>query len=248
MQAFCQVTVLPKLVTRLDLDQDYIEADLCACEKDGYQLKATAYPVDADNTEVTFTSSNSQIVSVDKTTGMLTLKKPGTATITCVTNDGSNLTKTCKVVLKRSHLLGEKKTINKIKYKVTSDTLGGGTVAVYGVSERNAKSYSIPDSLTIDGYTYKITAVNDKAFTNGKKLTNVVLGANIKSIGKEAFSNCKKLKTLTIKSKKLKTVGKNAFRNIYSKATIKVPSSCLTKYKKLFKGKGQKSSVKIKRI
>ena len=179
---------------------------------------------------------------------MLTLKKPGTATITCITNDGSNLTKTCKVVLKRSHLLGEKKTINKIKYKVTSDTLGGGTVAVYGVSDKNEKSYSIPDSLTIDGYTYKITAVNDKAFTNCKKLMNVVIGTNIKSIGKEAFSNCKKLKTLTIKSKKLKTVGKNAFKNIYSKATIKVPSSCLTKYKKLFKGKGQKSSVKIKRI
>ena len=90
--------------------------------------------------EVTFTSSNPAIVSVDKTTGMLTLKKPGTATITCSTNDGSNLTQTCKVVLKRSHFLGEKKTINKIKYKVTSDTLRGGTVVVYGVSDKNAKS------------------------------------------------------------------------------------------------------------
>lgn len=250
VQAFCQITVIPKLVTRLELNDDYVEEDLETFDDENYyyQLKATTYPNDADDGSVTYASSNSSIVSVNRQSGKLTLKKPGTATITCKTNDGSNLTKTCKVVVKKSHFSGEKKTINKIKYRVTSDTSGGGTVAVYGVSDKNAKSYTIQNSVTIDGYTYKVTEISSKAFANCKKATGIVLGTNIKSIGKEAFMNCKKLKTLTIKSKKLKTVGKNALKGIYSKATIKVPSSSLSKYKKLFKGKGQKTSVKIKKI
>lgn len=250
VQAFCQITVIPKLVTRLELNGDYIEEDLEAFDDENYyyQLKATTYPSDADDGSVTYASSNSSIVSVNRQSGKLTLKKPGTATIICKTNDGSNLTRTCKVVVKKSHFSGEKKTINKIKYRVTSDTSGGGTVAVYGVSDKNAKSYTIQNSVTIDGYTYKVTEISSKAFANCKKAAGIVLGTNMKSIGKEAFMNCRKLKTLTIKSKKLKTVGKNALKGIYSKATIKVPSSSLSKYKKLFKGKGQKTSVKIKKI
>lgn len=248
VQAFCQVTVIPKLVTRLDLNKEYMEEDLATCYADEYRLYATVYPIDADNQEVTFTSSAPDVVSVDAATGQLMLEKPGTAIITCTTNDGSNLSKTCKITLKQSHFLGEKKTVDGIKYKVTSDTTKGGTVAVYGVSNKKAKSYTIRNTISIDGYSYKITAVNDKAFVGCKNVTKIILGTNIKSIGKEAFYNCKKLKTITLQSKKIKTVGKNAFKNIYSKANIKVPSSCLTKYKKLFKGKGQKSSVKIKKI
>ena len=250
VQAMCNITVIPKLVNRLDLDGYYIEQDLATFDDENYyyQLVATTYPTDADNNSVTYTSSNTSVVSVNKENGMLTLKKPGTAVITCRTNDGSNLVKTCEVVLTQSRLNGYKKTIDNVKYKVTSDTIGGGTVTVYGVSNKNLKSYTIQNSITIDGYSYKITGIHDKAFKNCKKATSIVLGNNIKSIGKETFCNCRKLKSLTIKSKKLKTVGKNAFKNIHSKAKIKVPSSKLSKYKKIMKDKGQKKTVKIKKM
>ena len=68
-------------------------------------------------------------------------------------------------------------------------------------------------------------------------------------IGKNAFSGCKNLNKITIKSAKLKSVGKNAIKGINSKATIKVPKKQLTTYKKLFKSKtGFKKSMKIKLI
>lgn len=250
VQAMCSVTVIPKLVNRLEINDEHIEEDLGTFDDElyYYQLKATVYPTDADDTSVTYTSSNRSVVTVDKQSGVLKLKKPGTAIITCKTNDGSNLTKTCKVVLKQSHFKGYRKTIDKIKYKVTSDSTEGGTVVVYGVSNKNMKSYTINNSIIIDGFSYKITGIHDRAFKNCKKATNIVLGTQIKTIGKEAFYNCKKLKSLTIKSKKIKTVGKNAYKNINGKATIKVPSSKLSKYKKLMKDKGQKKSVKIKKM
>ncbi|MBO5524476.1 MAG: hypothetical protein J5986_12535, partial [Roseburia sp.] len=58
-------------------------------------------------------------------------------------------------------------------------------------------------------------------------------------------SSCSKLGTITIKSTKLSSVGKNAFEGIKSTAKIKVPAKKLSAYKKLLKGKGQGSKVKI---
>lgn len=66
------------------------------------------------------------------------------------------------------------------------------------------------------------------------------------TIGKNAFSGCGKLKTVTINSKKLKKVGANAFKGINKKATINVPKAKKKAYTKLLKNKGQAKTVKIK--
>lgn len=67
----------------------------------------------------------------------------------------------------------------------------------------------------------------------------------MKTIGNKAFYKASKLKTITIKSKKLTKVGSSAFKGINSKAKIVVPSSKLSAYKKLLKGKGQAKTVTI---
>lgn len=53
--------------------------------------------------------------------------------------------------------------------------------------------------------------------------------------------------TITIKTTKLTSskVGRKAFKGIYSKATIKVPKSKVSAYKKLLKAKGCGSKVTI---
>ena len=89
--------------------------------------------------------------------------------------------------------------------------------------------------------------IGDSAFYNCKALTSITIPKKVTTIQAKAFYNCKKLKKITIKSTVLKNVGKNAFKNIHSKATIKVPKSKLSAYKKLLKSKGQKKSVKIKK-
>jgi hypothetical protein len=59
------------------------------------------------------------------------------------------------------------------------------------------------------------------------------------------FAGDSKLKAITIQSKKLNKVGSGALKGISKKAKIKVPSAKLKNYKKLLKGKGQGSKVKI---
>ena len=85
-------------------------------------------------------------------------------------------------------------------------------------------------------------------FVRKYQITKITIGENIVSIGKNAFYGCKKLKTITIRSKKLtsKTVSKNAFKGLTRITTIKVPKNKLTAYKKLLKKKGLSSKVKVK--
>lgn len=90
-----------------------------------------------------------------------------------------------------------------------------------------------------------MTTVSKNAFKNNKKLKKVIIGKNVTKIEANAFSGCKNLKAITVKSTKLKSVGKNAFKGIHKNAKIKVPASKLKKYKKLMGKKGQKSTVKI---
>ena len=121
------------------------------------------------------------------------------------------------------------------------------SVEVQAPKSKNAKSLSISATVKINGVTYKVTSIANNAFKNCKKLKKITIGANVTSIGKNAFSKAKALKTITVKSKKLKKVGKGALKGIHKKAVIKVPKAKLKKYKKLFKGKGQKKTVKIKK-
>ena len=68
-------------------------------------------------------------------------------------------------------------------------------------------------------------------------------------MGKSAFSGCKKLKTITVKSTKFKSgkVGSKAFSGIAKNATFKCPKSKLKSYKKLFKKAGAPKNAKYKK-
>ena len=105
----------------------------------------------------------------------------------------------------------------------------------------------MPDSVTVDGVTYKVTAVADKALAGNKKVKKVVLGVNVTSIGKNAFANCKNLKKIEVKSSQWnkKSVGKNAFKGTSKKLVVKVPKKKAAAYKKYLKGKGNKT-VRVK--
>ena len=121
-------------------------------------------------------------------------------------------------------------------------------VAYVAPANKNAKTITIPATIKVKGVTYKVTKIADNSFKNNNKITKITIGENIVSIGKNAFYGCKKLKTITIRSKKLtsKTVSKNAFKGLTKITTIKVPRKKLTAYKKLLKKKGLSSKVKVK--
>jgi hypothetical protein len=138
-------------------------------------------------------------------------------------------------------------------YKVTkAGTADGkvGTVEYLKPVNKKKRTVSIPSTIKVDGIKYKVTGIASKAFRNNKYITKVTIGKYVQKIGSGAFYKCKKLKNITIKTKKLSTkkVGKSAFKGINSKATIKVPKSKYKAYEKLLKKKGVGRKVKFMKL
>ena len=148
---------------------------------------------------------------------------------------------------KKTAVKGTTFTSGQLVYKVTNAASGKCAVAVKAPKSKKVRSVTIPATVKKAGITYKVTSIADNAFKNCKKLKKVTIGKNVTSIGKSAFYNAKALKKITVKATKLKKVGKKALKGINKKAVVKVPKKSLKKYKRLFKNKGQKKTVKIKK-
>ena len=105
----------------------------------------------------------------------------------------------------------------------------------------------LPEFVKYKEEKYRLVSIGANAFKNNKKIKTVVVGKNVRTIGKKAFYGCKNLKKITVQSSIIKKVGAKAFKGINKKAVIKVPSKKYKAYKKVFKGKGQAKTVTIKK-
>lgn len=141
---------------------------------------------------------------------------------------------------------GTKLTAKGASYQVTSAAEKNPTV-VYKGSKKQKASVTIPDTVTIDKVTYKVTSIAANAFKNNKKLKKVVIGKNVTKIGKKAFYGCSKLKKITVKTTKLtkKNVGRQAFKGIHKKAAFKVPKKKISSYRKVFRARGAAKTTKV---
>ena len=141
---------------------------------------------------------------------------------------------------------GTKLTAKGASYQVTSAAEKNPTV-VYKGSKKQKASVTIPDTVTIDKVTYKVTSIAANAFKNNKKLKKVMIGKNVTKIGKKAFYGCSKLKKITVKTTKLtkKNVGSQAFKGIHKKAAFKVPKKKISSYRKVFRARGAAKTTKV---
>lgn len=108
-----------------------------------------------------------------------------TAILALVKADTENTGTTDK---KKKPAVGTVKTVGQIKYKVT----GKNTVTVNKYAKKNITKTSIPATVKINGYTFKVTAIADSAFSGCSKLTKVTVGSNVKAIGNKSFYKCTK--------------------------------------------------------
>lgn len=135
------------------------------------------------------------------------------------------------------------------KYQVLKPASAGtaGTAAFAGV-KKAAATVKIPARVSAKGGSYEVTEIKAKAVRKNKKLAKLTIGANVKKIGASAFYNCKKLKTITVSTRKLTaaSVGSRAFGKISAKAVIKVPKPKKAAYKKFLYKKGFPKTGKIK--
>lgn len=163
------------------------------------------------------------------------------------TNINTNTSTNTNSNTKPSVSVGTIFTYKNANYKVTANTKKKVEVTYLGY-KKNAKTITVPATVKLtDGRTAKVTAIAPNAFAKNKKVTQVSIGKNINTIGKRAFYKCSKLKTLTIKSKKItkKKIGKQAFSQISKKAVFKVPKGKLKTYKKILRSKGLNKKARI---
>ena len=142
-----------------------------------------------------------------------------------------------------------KHTSSKAEYKVLSAKVSKGkitgTVSYIKPQNKTAKTVKIPAQITVNGGTYKVTAIADKAFCNHKKLTKVIIGNNVTKIGVKAFYNCKKLKTVTI-GKKVETIGNSAFSKCTALTKMTIPAKVKKIGKQSFAGCKKLKTITIK--
>ncbi|MCM1156799.1 MAG: leucine-rich repeat protein, partial [Roseburia sp.] len=110
-------------------------------------------------------------------------------------------------------------TVGKYKYKVTNST----SATFMGLKSKNTPEVVIPSKVKIGGLSYKVTAITNKALRNNNKVTSVVIGPNVKTIGKSAFEGCKNLETLEIGSR-VTTISERAFYKCTSLTDITIPA------------------------
>ena len=136
-------------------------------------------------------------------------------------------------------------TYKNLKYKVTKCTASVKQVTITGSSKKNITTLSIPATVKYNGMSFKVTAVNKKAFKKQKKLKSVTIGKNVKSIGASAFEGSSKLAKVKFSGTAIKTIGKNAFKGIKKNAAFSVKKSKKATIKKLLK-KAKTKNYKVK--
>ncbi len=104
--------------------------------------------------------------------------------------------------------------------------------ATYTKTDSKAAKITVPATVTISGTVYKVTQIADNAFAKNKKVTQIVIGKNVKVIGKNAFKGAKKLTTLIITSDKLTKKGLRNSLKGSSVKTIKLKGKAKKMYKK----------------
>lgn len=110
------------------------------------------------------------------------------------------------------------------------------------------KSYTIPSSVKIDGYTYTVTSIGEEAFVRATSIRTLEISAKIRKIGKKAFYNCKSLKTIRVRSSVIKSMGRNAFSGIKKTTKVYVPRKCYKSYKKMLQKAGLSRRAKLYKI
>jgi hypothetical protein len=256
-------------VKKSALSNAVLTAEKSALDVDGttyVTMKATS-AIDGRKGSVTllqnisYTSSNESVLTVDGA-GKVTAVAGGTAKITATSSDG--FTASCDVAVTETQTKlanGDTVKVGKVQYEV--DDADARTVIYKKNQNSKAGMVKIPNSVQINGESYKVVGIANNAFKGNTNVKRVTLGSNVavignkaffkctrlqaitlpakvKSIGKQAFYGCSKLKTVNVKTTKLSqgAIGSQAFAKINRKVKMQFPTAKRVVYKKLFKKAG----------
>jgi hypothetical protein len=217
----------------------------------------TITPSNATNQKVTYSSSDTTIVDVNKKWGFLTVKKEGTVTITATSEDGG-YTASMRVIVDDS----AEDAWENVSYSeaVASGTCGddvswslnvNGVLHIYGSGEMADYTYADSTSPFCHNEDIKrviidegVTGIGNYAFKYCSSLTSINIPESITSIGKGSFYYCSSLTCINI-PESVTSIGYGAFEYCQKLINISVPQDvriidCYT-----FKGCSSLTSVSI---
>lgn len=190
-------TASPILVNEMTLDKENEKIG----SNNTLQITATVKPENADDKSLTWSSSDDTIATVSNT-GLVTPKKEGNVIITCTTNDGSNISKTCNIQILNGSLIYTRAELDAIR-----NNPGGSYILMNDIDLSGENWTPIPQFWgTLDGNGHSIdnmTIINENS--NNRNI------AFIKKIPDKSVN-------VTIKNIKFKNV--NISSNAYEASTI----------------------------
>ena len=181
------VTVIPIAVTGIQLNKTSLSLSVGSSEK----IIATITPGNATNKDVTWSSSNSSIASVD-TNGTIKGIATGTATITAKTNDGG---KTAKVTVTVTPVSVESVTLSKTSETVYLNSTNLTTTLIATINPSNATNKTV----TWSSSNSDVATVDNSGVVTFKNLGFASITATVE--GKSASYN------VTVKKKAIIIVG-----------------------------------------
>ena len=134
-------------------------------------------------------------------------------------------------------------TVDGVNYEKTSDT----EVRIVKADEYGKKKYGgdfvIPDEITQDGKTYKVTSIADFALRSSE-ITSLKIGANLKEIPDNAFKNCKQLVTVEM-TDNTTAIGENAFDECVVLQSVKMSKGLVSLGKSAFYTDAALTSIEL---
>ena len=197
------------------------------------QLTAIVLPESTFNKTVTWTTSNSSVATVSSS-GLVTAKAAGSASITATTCDGSNLSATCALtVTSQNTPQGSIISFADANVKTVCiqnwDTNGDGELDI-----EEAKSVTTLDNAFILNksitsfdelqYFTGLTSINYNAFKGCTGLKSITIPNNVTVIGQSSFYGCSDLESITIPNNVTK-ISKTAFFRCSSLKSITIPNN-----------------------
>ena len=223
----CKVQVASPYPTEIRLEESEIVMIRIGSE---HQLVAKIAPGYAREKEITWTSSDKNVVTVDSN-GWVKAEGAGTATITATTmkdKDKTPLTATCVVTV--SNVVDS----GKCGSRATWELSGEGKLSIGGMGDMEDYPYgsTIANSAPWAKYAEKITEVyvggvekiGNSSFANLGNLKKVQIENSVKRIGEYAFSNCTSLNSVSLSSG-LEEIREGAFSTCESLVNVALPST-----------------------
>ncbi|MDD6072092.1 MAG: leucine-rich repeat protein [Clostridiales bacterium] len=145
--------------------------------------------------------------------------------------------------------VGERFKVKGIIYKVVKSNPEEDefAVACIGTTSKSIVKLDIPNYISDDDFDYEVVSIGKKAFSGCKKLKNVTIGDFVADIGEQAFYGCTSLKKITIPSK-TKKIGVKAFAKCKMLSLVNIKSNLLTEKnvgKQAFANINKKAVVKV---